>query len=81
MYKNDNSGFLILELFPFVMFEIDFVSICNSNTLWIILMVLGRNVQQDKTTCLCTRMTTLSFLLLALSIFVIFDTDYALSTL
>ena len=37
-------------------------------------MILGRNVEQDQT----TRMTTLPFLLLALSPFFIFDSDYLL---
>ena len=40
--------------------------------------VLGRNVEQDEITLTCTRMTTLLFLLLALSPFVIFDRDYTL---
>ena len=42
---------LLLELFPFVLFEVDFMSALYSNTFWNILMVLGRNVEQDKTTC------------------------------
>ena len=50
---------LLLELSPFVLFEKDFVfylkkilcPLCNSNTLWNILMVLGRNVEQDQTMC------------------------------
>ena len=41
-------------------------------------MVCGRKVEQDELTYLRTRMTTLPFLLLALSPFVIFDSDYAL---
>ena len=45
----------------------------NSNTVWNISMVLGRNVEQDNVSR--TRMTTLPFLLLALSLFVIFDRD------
>ena len=40
-------------------------------------MIPGRNVEQDETTS-STRMTTLVLLLLALSLFVIFDSDYAL---
>ena len=51
--------------------------LCNSNTLCNILMVFDRNVEQDEMT-LHTRMTTLPFLLLTLSPFVIFDNDYAL---
>ena len=43
-------AFLLLELSPFVLFEIDFSS-ANWNSLWNILMVLGRNVEQDQTTC------------------------------
>ena len=38
---------LLLELSPFILFEIDFVLLCNWNTLWNVLMVLGRNVEQD----------------------------------
>ena len=43
-------------------------------------MVFGRKIEQDKVAFprTCTRMTTLPFLLLALSPFVIFDSDYAL---
>ena len=44
-------AFLLLELSPFVLFEKDFVSALYSNTLWNISMVLGRNVEQDQTTC------------------------------
>ena len=44
--------FLLLELSPFFVFEFDFLSLlCNMNTLWNILMMLGTNVEQDKTTC------------------------------
>ena len=41
-------------------------------------MVLGRNVRTGLEDVSCKRMTTLPFLLLALSPFVIFDSDYAL---
>ena len=44
-------AFLLLELSPFVLFEKDFYPLFNSNTIWNILMVLGRNVEQDQTTC------------------------------
>ena len=34
------------------MFEFDFLSrLCNTNTLWNILMMLGTNVEQDEMTC------------------------------
>ena len=52
--------------------------LCNLNNLRNILMVLGRNVEQDETTCRVQKKTTLPFLLLALSPFVIFDIDYPL---
>ena len=42
-------AFLLLELFPFVLFEIDFCQLCNSSTPWNILIVLGRNVEQMET--------------------------------
>ena len=32
-------AFLLFELSPFVLFEVDFVPLYNSNTLWNILMV------------------------------------------
>ena len=122
--------FLLLALSPFVISDSDYPLIlcplCKSKALWNIFMILGRNVEQDQTTCrvqewqlwlsyfgvisLCfvwnrflvcsvtgmpfgifdgtwqkcrkglddllrTRMTTLPFLLLALSSFVIFDSD------
>ena len=41
-------AFLLSELPPFVLLEIDFVSaLCNSHTLQNILMVLGRKEEQD----------------------------------
>ena len=49
--------FLLLVLSPFVIFDNDYALIlilcplCMSNTLWNIFMVLGRNVEQDKTMC------------------------------
>ena len=47
--------FLLLALSPFVIFDSDYALIscppCKSNTLWNILMILGRNVEQDKWTC------------------------------
>ena len=63
MYKNDNSGYLTFGV----------IALCNSNTLWNILMVFGRNIEQTS-----IRMTTLPFILLVFSPFVIFDSDYAL---
>ena len=39
-------------------------------------MILGRNVEQDQTMCRITRMTTLAFLLLELSPFVLFEIDF-----
>ena len=45
--------FLLLALSPFVIFDTDYALIscllCNLNTLWNILMILSRNVEQDKT--------------------------------
>ena len=47
--------FLLLPLSPFFIFDSDYALIscplCNSNTLWNILMVLDRNVEQDETMC------------------------------
>ena len=44
--------FLLLELSPLLVFEYDFLSLlCNMNTLQNILMILGRNVEQDEVTC------------------------------
>ena len=41
-----------LELSPLLVFEFDFLSLlCNMNTLWNILMMLGTNVEQDDMTC------------------------------
>ena len=50
----------------------------NLSTLWNILMILGRSVEQYKTMVSRTKFTTLTFLLLGLSPFVIFDSDYAM---
>ena len=50
-----NSAFLILALSPFVMSDSDYPLIscplCKSKTLWNVFMILGRNVEQDQTTC------------------------------
>ena len=44
--------FLLLELSPLLVFEFDFLSLlCNTNTLWNILVMLGTNVEQDEMTC------------------------------
>ena len=39
-------------------------------------MILGRNVEQDQTTCPVQELTTLAFLLLELSPFVLFEMDF-----
>ena len=48
--------FLLLALSPFVIFDSDnpLIScpVCKSKTLWNNFMILGRNVEQDQTTCL-----------------------------
>ena len=44
-------AFLLLELSPFVLFEIDFSSALNWNTLYNISMLLVRNVEQDQSMC------------------------------
>ena len=47
--------FLLLALSPFVIFDSDnpliLCPLCKSKILWNIFMILGRNVEQDKTTC------------------------------
>ena len=70
--------FLLLALSPFVIFDSDnpLIScpLCKSKTLWNIFMILGRNVEQNQMIYVShTRMTTLAFLLLVLSPFIIFD--------
>ena len=43
------------------MFEFNYLSLlCNTNTLWNILIILGTNVEQDEMKMLHTRMTTLA---------------------
>ena len=46
--------FLLLAVSPFVVFDSDYALIscplCRSNTFWNILMILVKNVEQDKTT-------------------------------
>ena len=53
--KNDNSDFLLLALYPFVIFDSDnpliLCLLCKSKTLWNIFMLLGRSVEQDQVTC------------------------------
>ena len=47
--------FLLLALSPFVMSDSDYPLIscplCKSKSLWNIFIILGRNVEQDQTTC------------------------------
>ena len=47
--------FLLLGFSSFVSFNSDYALIscllCKSNTLWNIILILGRNVWQDKKTC------------------------------
>ena len=47
--------FLLLSFSPFVMSDSDYPLIscplCKSKTLWNIFMTLGRNIEQDQTTC------------------------------
>ena len=46
------SAFLLLELSPLLVFEFDFLSVlCNTNTLWNILMMLDTNVEEDEMSC------------------------------
>ena len=47
--------------------------LCNLNTLWNILMILARNVEQDRTH---TRMITLTSVLLEFFPFVLFEMDF-----
>ena len=48
-------SFLLLVLSPFVMSDSDYplnlCALCKSKILWNIFMILGRNVEQDQTTC------------------------------
>ena len=47
-----SAFFLLLELSPLLVFEFDFLCLlCNMNTIWNILMMLGPNVEQDEMTC------------------------------
>ena len=47
-----SAFFLLLELSPLLVFEFDFLSLlCNMNTLWNSLTMLGTNVEQDEMTC------------------------------
>ena len=47
--------FLLLALSPFVIFDsgnpLILCPLCRSKTLWDIFMILGSNVEQDRTTC------------------------------
>ena len=73
--------FLLLGLFYFVIFDSDYRlfillhPLCNLKTLWNIFMIFGRNVEQDQMTC--ARMTSLAFLLLELSPFILFEIDFS----
>ena len=53
--KMTTLSFLLLGLSSFVIFDSDYALIlcllCKLNTLWNIFMILGRNIEQDETTC------------------------------
>ena len=50
--RKTTLAFLLLELSPFVLFlKLISCQLCNSNTLWSVLMIFGRNVEQDETMC------------------------------
>ena len=51
MYKNDNFGFLTFRITSPSCLNLILCPLCNTNTLQNILMILGRNVERDKTTC------------------------------
>ena len=71
-------AFFVLESSPFVLFfKLISCQLCNSNTFQNILIVFGRNVEQYEMKCRVKELQ-LPFLLLALSPFIIFDSDYAL---
>ena len=68
---------LVLGLSPFVIFDSNYALIlcplCKLDTLWNIFMILSRNLEQPgQDDMSCTSMTTLTFLLLKLSPFVLF---------
>ena len=45
-------AFLLLELCPFVLFlKLISCPLCNLNALWNVLMVFGRNEEQNKMMC------------------------------
>ena len=77
--RRKTLAFLLLELSPFVLFlKLISCPLCNSNTLQNILMVFGRNADQDKMICCVQEWQLCLFYSWALSPFVIFDSDYAL---
>ena len=50
--------------------------LCNFNTLWIILILLSRNVEQNEITCCVQEWQLLAFLLLDLSPLLVFEFDF-----
>ena len=71
--KNDNWLSDFWSYLPFLCLNFISCLLCKSNTLWIILILLDRNVEQD---VLSTRMTTLAFLFLELSPLLEFAFDF-----
>ena len=69
-------AFLLSELSPLLVFEFDFVSALETNTLRNILMLLCRNVRTEQDDMMRTKMTTLAFLLLDLSPLLVFEIDF-----
>ena len=67
---------ILLELSPLLVFNLDFLS----STLWVIFIILGKNVEQDETECY-TGNSTLVFLLLELSPLLGFEFDFVFAML
>ena len=74
--------FFLLALSPFVMSDSDYPLIscplCKSKIFWNIFMILFMKCKTGPDDVSRTRITTLPFLLIVLSPFVIFDSDYTL---
>ena len=65
-----------LSYLPFLYLSLILCPLFNSNTLWIVSILLSRNVEQDETTCCIQKKITLAFLLWDLSPRLVFELDF-----
>ena len=74
-YKNDNFGFLAFGDFPLLCLNMILCPLCNSNTLWIILILLSRNLNRMRR-WFAYKMKPLAFLFFELFPLIVLEFDF-----